>query len=709
MSAGKAAGMGKSKKRFTDQRPGGSTRKPTAAYFLAEVPVPVDKGLPGSTSKVEYPSLQAASKQLPTNSQGAAQDALEEPKSTGDAVTQTVAAIAALVDKKVDAMRPQREQLKRCIEACLEACLSGDVLEGSIVEVVGSTAWGGEVPQSDLDLVLVTPSSSSTPSQALVLLQALVAKLESQSKAERHWSRLELVEARKVPVLRLHDRAGLSCDVVVDQLHALDHRKLLAEALEGRPEVKSFIRLVKYWLRQRGLPVGSEGGLPSFAWAYTALQFAMQRPKNASVQDLLFHFFKQMNLLSSMSLLLQQKENGVTVAWKSRKDPAPWSQEWIELLVVDDPTRKHPSGAGYQSMTPPTIPSALGALYLAEVRLALAAMKEAKWDELWRPASSEVKTLLPAALKGKAQLHIVLKDGELTVGRLDKVLRCPNVQNEELHRRDQSSELQLRACSLSKDPKSDSTKLSLTEESLCCKPCNWVCALPTWNMAAKAGDAQTRLNELVAMVQSWKCKSNPPVPAAADGRMYVPVMAPIIVGGQCGLQQGVFMPVYRVASFYPGVQQPAPDQGSRQVSSVVVLNDLFKAWTGAPRAVGLQKAVQAPRIQGKARQPASSQDKKPAERTQEASEAQEVCPSEKGSGAAGSDDSTRASDSEEFFPVRKQKGKKAPRKARDCRPTQSEKAPDQPFATALALNLDAPSRRESWPFLTDKPKIQSRS
>ena len=25
----------------------------------------------------------------------------------------------------------------------------------------------------------------------------------------------------------------------------------------------------RYWLRQRGLPVGSEGGLPSFAWAYS--------------------------------------------------------------------------------------------------------------------------------------------------------------------------------------------------------------------------------------------------------------------------------------------------------------------------------------------------------------------------------------------------------------------------------------------------------
>eukprot|EP00434_Breviolum_minutum_P043669 symbB.v1.2.038939.t1/scaffold6251.1/size19638/1 len=233
-------------------------------------------------------------------------------------------------------MRPQREQLKRCVEACLS-----DALAGHTIEVVGSTAWGGEVPQSDLDLVLVTPSSNSDPSQALVLLQSLEKKLESQTEAERAWARLELVEARKVPVLRLYDRAGLSCDVVVDQLHALEHRKVLKEALEGRPEVKKFIRLVKYWLRQRGLPMGSEGGLASFAWAYSALQLAMQLPQDSTVERLLFHFFKQMNLLSSMSLLVQKKDGGARVAFKPRKEPSPWAQEWIEFIFVEDPTRKH--------------------------------------------------------------------------------------------------------------------------------------------------------------------------------------------------------------------------------------------------------------------------------------------------------------------------------------------------------------------------------
>eukprot|EP00913_Durusdinium_trenchii_P035597 g33313.t1 len=303
--------MGKSKRHTADQRLGGSNRKPTVAQSVSAKEVPVDKALPGITSQVEYPSLQAASNEsspgqrrdglhsdglqprLVQNAQRAPADA---STSSVKADNQTVTAIMDQIEKKVEAMRPQREQLKRCIEACL--C---DALAGHSLEVVGSTAWGGEVPQSDLDLVLVTPSSNLDPPQALVLLQSLLTKLESQAEGERAWARLELVEARKVPLLRLYDRAGLSCDVVVDQLHALEHRKLLVDALEGRPEVKRFIRLVKYWLRQRGLPVGSEGGLPSFAWAYSALQLALQLP-GSSVEQLLFYFFKQLNLLSRVEV-----------------------------------------------------------------------------------------------------------------------------------------------------------------------------------------------------------------------------------------------------------------------------------------------------------------------------------------------------------------------------------------------------------------------
>ncbi|CAE7824167.1 unnamed protein product [Symbiodinium microadriaticum] len=267
------------------------------------------------------------------------------------AVAEVVGGIVEKIEKQVNAMRPQREQLRRCVEAALAAS-SDEFLEGCRIEVVGSTAWGGEVPQSDLDLVLVTATSAAAPPQALELLTLLRDSLEKQSEGERHWQRLELVEARKVPLLRLYDQQGLSCDVVVDQMHAIQHRKLLQEALAGRNELKTCIRLIKYWLRQRGLPIGAEGGLPSFAWAYTALQLATDLPPGTSVERLLCHFFNSLSKLSERSLAVQYRERGVNVAWKARSDPTAWSQEFIELIWVDDPTRRQQPGESEDTTVP---------------------------------------------------------------------------------------------------------------------------------------------------------------------------------------------------------------------------------------------------------------------------------------------------------------------------------------------------------------------
>lgn len=51
-------------------------------------------------------------------------------------------------------------------------------------------------------------------------------------------------------------------------------------------------------------------------------------------------------------------------------------------------------------MTPHSIPTALAALYLAELRLGERAIQKGKWDDLWRSVSAEMKMPLP--LKAKA-------------------------------------------------------------------------------------------------------------------------------------------------------------------------------------------------------------------------------------------------------------------------------------------------------------------
>lgn len=669
MIAGKAAGMGKSKRK--DEQ-GGSIRKPTAVSEKVSE-VPVDKALPRITSQVEYPSLQAANKSTTGASQGSGQTTEADISLYSSAATQTVAAVAEKIQTKVEAMRPQREQLKRCVEACLTGALAGNT-----IEVVGSTAWGGEVPQSDLDLVLVTAAKNSDAAQALLLLQALEKKLESQTEAERVWSRLELVEARKVPLLRLYDRAGLSCDVVVDQLHALEHRKLLVEALEGRPEVKTFIRLVKYWLRQRGLPMGSEGGLPSFAWAYSALQLAMQLPRESTVERLLFHFFKQMSLLSSMTLLVQTTKDGsARAAWKSREHQFPWAQEWMEFIWVDDPRREVPEAAKRPGMTPNSIPVALAALYVAELRLAFRAIQEVKWDDLWRPFA---KT--PLTSTSSTSLQIFVKHGELLLGKLEKVVRLPGARNQELHRRDQSSELQFRKCT-SKDPRSDSTKCIMTEKTLCCKPCNWVCALPIWNRTVKAGDAQTRLNELAALAETWR-------PMGPMGRKAAPQRAKAPARGYL---VPVLTPSVMMLSGYPvGVYV-------MQMENVLVNHPSTKEAPKPQPLLGFQQA-----------QPQSASEPEVKESIEDQRHPHEHVPvSEESSPAekASSDDSTRASDSEEFTPVRpKQKAVPAVPALEAMNTNESRtlglSEVDHPLALSLALSLDVPRRlSDSLPARAD--------
>ena len=84
----------------------------------------------------------------------------------------------------------------------------------------------------------------------------------------------------------------------------------------------------------------------------------------------------------------------------------------------------------------PSFPSLLG-LYHLPTSL------QAKWDELWRPTNKEVKMALSGSF-GKAPLHIILKNGELVVGKLEKapLLTCQH-QSYHLRYQDRFSSIPL--------------------------------------------------------------------------------------------------------------------------------------------------------------------------------------------------------------------------------------------------------------------------
>jgi len=537
--------------------------------------------------------------------------------SPGRAAADSVRAVEQLMSKEVERLLPRRDSLRQCVEDALSAHVDDDwrhsLLEGCRLEVVGSTSWGGAVPQSDLDLVLMTGREGVEGPEALEILGELKRRLEEQEGST--CKKLELVEAPRVPILRIHD-GHLSSDISVDQLRSLRHRAELREALQGRPERLSLIRLVKYWLRRRGLPMAAEGGLPSLAWAFTALRLAEDHPAGTPVTVLLQHFFSKMRHLGDMSLDVHRASQPPTVRWRRRRGASSWCDEWVQLLWVDDPTLPPPpsmatTGCGdcegtpaskTHGITPPSIPAALGALYVAELRLAWKAINEGSWDRIWRPAVPEARISLPSAIdlrREKAPLHILLKDGAVLLGQLQQVKRCPGVSCEALHRRDQSSELILQQCCLQREGASGLMAISVSEgaESISCQPCHWVCALPTWGTSKIVpGDGLDRLNEVKRLVlddqssahssQQWWRRSSDmnaggyvvAVPFQGCG---FPVMAgnpqQFIIGGQAQGPQGTGPVALTAAAAPSGVAVGTP---ILVPVWAVQTGPMLKAWSG---------------------------------------------------------------------------------------------------------------------------------
>eukprot|EP00929_Paragymnodinium_shiwhaense_P074407 TRINITY_DN38076_c0_g1_i1.p1 TRINITY_DN38076_c0_g1~~TRINITY_DN38076_c0_g1_i1.p1 ORF type:complete len:1135 (-),score=187.11 TRINITY_DN38076_c0_g1_i1:130-3534(-) len=472
------------------------------------------------------------------------------------------------MDEEVEKVAPTKERYFETVKACVEKTTG---LDGARIEMVGSTSWGGAVPQSDLDLVLLTRTGdadgqvgSDGHAKAVAVLRTLKESLDAAAeaaqaaggKARRLWCSMALLEAPRVPILRLHDVSGLSCDVSVDQPHCLRHRDALKHALAGSAAIRDLIRLVKFWLRRRGLPMAAEGGLPSLAWSTVALRLSEQRP-NESVPALLRHFFSEMRQLDAYTVSVEHRNaRGVSASspsswakfrWQRRHANSAWSSEWTSLLSVDDPS---PAVNGHRAgITPPSIPTAVAALYVAELRLAWKVVDEGKWEELWQPVPAEVRVSLPLAIDSKgrqAPFHIFMKEGVMHVGQVLKVRPCPTLEKDDfhvLHRRDQSSELVVWPGELAKDgDRSDAVTLTMPAESsspressgraVFCQPCHWVCGLSMWGSKVIPGAGLDRLQEIRSLLSkpSRSSSSNGPTALSTTSALWRPtVMVPVPV------------------------------------------------------------------------------------------------------------------------------------------------------------------------------------
>jgi len=417
----------------------------------------------------------------------------------------------ALIQADLAELKPLKEQLQRTIETALEQS-SAESLRDCRLELVGSSSWHGDVPQSDVDLVLFTPGGCSSGRQSVEALKDLRQSLEDMSCSTLQ--QIELIETARVPILRMHSSQGLHCDISVDQHHSVAHRDLLKHLLATCPEAQDLVRLVKFWVRCRGLPTAAEGGLPSLAWAIIAIRFAQSRPKGSHIEVMFCDFFEEMQHLSDHSLSLRASPvegalgmNALAThfEWRPRGDSSTaWADEWLDLVAVEDPCSGHIDWlpASSQSMhlcniTPPSMPAALGLIYIVDLRLAQNAVREGRWHDVWRrPAHAA------PAMDGlvDSQLHVVIKDGQISVGKMQDVKYCKELYGDILNHRDQSSQLSLQVCKVRQGSARNVYAKARKSMKLTCQPCHWVCALSMAPRMLFLEDGLMRLAEIIQVV-----------------------------------------------------------------------------------------------------------------------------------------------------------------------------------------------------------------
>jgi hypothetical protein len=85
--------------------------------------------------------------------------------------------ILQAIKSELKGIQPLKDRVRKDLMQALVQS-SSKSLCGCRLEVVGSSSWGGDVPHSDLDMVLVTPSGTASGSDAIAALRDLRTSVE---------------------------------------------------------------------------------------------------------------------------------------------------------------------------------------------------------------------------------------------------------------------------------------------------------------------------------------------------------------------------------------------------------------------------------------------------------------------------------------------------------------------------------------------------
>ncbi|CUV06695.1 unnamed protein product [Cryptosporidium hominis] len=201
-----------------------------------------------------------------------------------------------LLEKIVPSAKKKKE--KMIILQCVELLVRETFGDSAKLFLTGSAAAEVDSEMSDVDLVVFTPLDSRL---ALTKIASQFKSIKKKHKEdclrcrkhsghqkfkadtdlsseciEGHLCEMEVnvIATAKVPVMMIKSRYSkfkTECDVSVNMYTSLMHSILFQCVLYSYPELQPVLRLLKYWLHIRRLPVAKDGGLPCIVWLLLAI------------------------------------------------------------------------------------------------------------------------------------------------------------------------------------------------------------------------------------------------------------------------------------------------------------------------------------------------------------------------------------------------------------------------------------------------------
>ncbi|ORM39829.1 uncharacterized protein BXIN_0163 [Babesia sp. Xinjiang] len=176
------------------------------------------------------------------------------------------------------ACKANKFYLFHVLKRFLKYCLGDDTR----VYLAGSTAYNIDIDYShmlglpvysDMDLEIISLRHSSNSRNILRYIYG--AFLQTQSDQHRTGvvtncvignSVFKLVDSARVPIIIMRTQRGVLCDISANTSNAIRHCQYFKKYMDNCPMLRYLMRIVKHWLKFRGIPAMKAGGFPTVFW-----------------------------------------------------------------------------------------------------------------------------------------------------------------------------------------------------------------------------------------------------------------------------------------------------------------------------------------------------------------------------------------------------------------------------------------------------------